>query len=77
MERTYMFMERAAHRLRSTAKGFGSAGWSSARTLSYAVQPRDTGHTPAEIVAKTGITEPPLYRHLPPLARAAADRCRT
>ncbi len=34
--------------------------------LACAAHLRDTGHTIAEIVAKTGITRTTLYRHLPP-----------
>ena len=34
--------------------------------LAYAVHLRESGHTMAQIVAKTGITRTTLYRHLPP-----------
>ena len=34
--------------------------------LAYAAHLRESGHTMAEIVAKTGITRTSLYRHLPP-----------
>jgi hypothetical protein len=37
-----------------------------ATELEYAAHLRITGHTIAEIVAKTGITRSSLYRHLPP-----------
>ncbi|MBA3430861.1 MAG: helix-turn-helix domain-containing protein, partial [Actinobacteria bacterium] len=37
-----------------------------ATKLKYAAHLRDTGHTIAEIVAKTAITRSSLYRHLPP-----------
>jgi DNA invertase Pin-like site-specific DNA recombinase len=36
--------------------------------LAYAAHLRESGHTIAEIVAKTGITRTTLYRHLPPRA---------
>lgn len=39
--------------------------------LAYVAHLRDTGHTIAEIVAKTGIARLSLYRHLPP--RAASE----
>ena len=68
MERTYM-LERAAHaRAVATAKGrrIGRPSVVGADKLAYAVHLRDTGHTLAEIVAKTGITRTTLYRHLPP-----------
>ncbi len=34
--------------------------------LAYAMHLRETGHTTAEIAAKTGTTRSSLYRHLPP-----------
>jgi hypothetical protein len=34
--------------------------------LDYACHLRNSGHTIAQIVAKTGITRSSLYRHLPP-----------
>jgi hypothetical protein len=34
--------------------------------LTYAAHLRDSGHTIADIVAKTGITRTTLYRYLPP-----------
>jgi len=70
MERTYA-IERAAHaRAVATAKGrrIGRPIVVEASKLEYAAHLRDTGHTIAEIVAKTGITRSSLYRHLPPRA---------
>ena len=66
--RTYT-LERAAHaRAVATAKGrrIGRPSVVDADKLAYAAHLRDTGHTIAEIVAKTGITRTTLYRHLPP-----------
>jgi hypothetical protein len=34
--------------------------------IAYAAHLRDTGHSIADIVAKTGIARTSLYRHLPP-----------
>ena len=68
MERTYM-LERAAHaRSVATAKGrrIGRPSVVDADKLAYAVHLRDTGHTLAEIVAKSGVARTTLYRHLPP-----------
>ncbi|TDL43050.1 recombinase family protein [Kocuria rosea] len=68
MERTYT-LERAAHpRARATAKGrrIGRPSVVAPDKLAYAAHLRETGHTIAEIVAKTGITRTTLYRHLPP-----------
>jgi DNA invertase Pin-like site-specific DNA recombinase len=68
MERTYT-VERAAHaRAVAAAKGrrVGRPSVVDPDKLAYAVHLRDTGHTIAEIVAKTGITRSSLYRHLPP-----------
>lgn len=68
MERTYA-MERAAHaRAVATAKGrrVGRPVLVDADQLAYAAHLRDSGHTIAEIVAKTGIARSSLYRHLPP-----------
>ena len=68
MERTYT-LERAAHaRAVATAKGrrIGRPSVVDADKLAYAVHLRETGHTMAQIVAKTGITRTTLYRHLPP-----------
>ena len=73
MERTYT-LERAAHaRAVATAKGrrIGRPSVVDADKLAYAAHLRDTGHTIAEIVAKTGITRTTLYRHLPPRPPAA------
>jgi DNA invertase Pin-like site-specific DNA recombinase len=68
MERTYT-MERAAHaRAVATAKGrrIGRPVLVDRAKLDYAAHRRNTGHTIAEIVAKTGIPRTSLYRHLPP-----------
>lgn len=68
MERTYT-MERAAHaRAVATAKGrrIGRPVLVDPDKLAYAAHLRDSGHTIAEIVAKTGIPRSSLYRHLPP-----------
>ena len=68
MERTYM-LERAAHaRAVATAKGrrIGRPVLVDPAKLAYAAHLRDTGHTVAEIITKTGIPRTSLYRHLPP-----------
>ncbi|PWF79737.1 resolvase [Kocuria rosea] len=68
MERTYT-LERAAHaRSVATAKGrrIGRPSVVAPDKLAYAAHLRASGHTVAEIVAKTGITRTTLYRHLPP-----------
>jgi DNA invertase Pin-like site-specific DNA recombinase len=68
MERTYT-MERAAHaRAVATAKGrrIGRPVLVDPAKLDYAAHLRDSGHTIAEIVTKTGIPGTSLYRHLPP-----------
>lgn len=68
MERTYS-VERAAHaRAVATAKGrrVGRPSVVDPDKLAYAEHLRETGHTIAEIVAKTGIARTSLYRHLPP-----------
>jgi len=68
MERTYA-VERAAHaRAVAAAKGrrVGRPAVVDADRLAYAAHLRDSGHSIAEIVAKTGITRSSLYRHLPP-----------
>lgn len=68
MERTYA-IERAAHaRAVATAKGrrVGRPSVVDPDKLAYAKHLRDTGHSIAEIVAKTGIARTSLYRHLPP-----------
>lgn len=70
MERTYT-LERAAHaRAVATAKGrrIGRPVLVDADKLAYAAHLRETGHTIADIVAKTGIPRTSLYRHLPPRA---------
>ncbi|MFI7743957.1 helix-turn-helix domain-containing protein [Kocuria rhizosphaericola] len=70
MERTYT-LERAAHaRSVATAKGrrIGRPSVVDPDRLAYAAHLRESGHTIAEIVAKTGITRTTLYRHLPPRA---------
>ncbi len=68
MERTYT-LERAAHaRAVAEAKGrrVGRPSVVDRNKLDYARHLRDSGHTIAEIIAKTGITRTSLYRHLPP-----------
>jgi DNA invertase Pin-like site-specific DNA recombinase len=68
MERTYT-MERAAHaRAVATAKGrrIGRPVVVDPSKLLWAAHLRDTGHTIADIVDKTGIARTSLYRHLPP-----------
>jgi len=73
MERTYA-IERAAHaRAVATAKGrrIGRPVLVDADTIAYAAHLRDSGHTIAEIVAKTGIARSSLYRHLPPRPAAS------
>ena len=68
MERTYM-LERAAHgRAVATTKGrrIGRPVLVDPTKLAYAAHLRDTGHTIAEIITKTGIPRTSLYRHLPP-----------
>jgi DNA invertase Pin-like site-specific DNA recombinase len=67
MERTYT-LERAAHaRSVAEAKGrrVGRPVVVSPDKLDYARHLRDSGHTVAQIVAKTGIARTSLYRHLP------------
>ncbi|MGJ9407423.1 recombinase family protein [Nesterenkonia aurantiaca] len=68
MERTYT-VERAAHaRAVATAKGrrVGRPSVVDPNKLAYAAHLRETGHSIADIVAKTGIARTSLYRHLPP-----------
>ncbi len=68
MERTYT-LERAAHaRAVATAKGrrIGRPPVVDPDKLAYAAHLRDTGHSIAEIVTKSGIARTSLYRHLPP-----------
>ena len=68
MERTYT-VERAAHaRAVATAKGrqVGRPTVVDPNQLDYARRLRESGHTIAEVVARTGITRSSLYRHLPP-----------
>ncbi len=68
--RTYA-IECAAHaRAVATAKGrrIGRPVVVDPARLDYAAHVRHTGHTIAEIVAKTGIPRTSLYRHLPPRA---------
>lgn len=70
MERTYT-VERAAHaRSVATAKGrrIGRPSVVDADKIAYAAHLRETGHSIADIVAKTGIARTSLYRHLPPRA---------
>ena len=62
-------LERAAHaRSVAAAKGrrIGRPTVVDPDKLAYAAHLRESGHTMAEIVAKTGITRTSLYRHLPP-----------
>jgi DNA invertase Pin-like site-specific DNA recombinase len=68
MERTYT-VERAAHaRSVATAKGrrIGRPTVVDPDKLAYAVHLRETGHTIADIVTKTGLARTSLYRHMPP-----------
>ena len=68
VERTYM-MERAAHaRTVATTKGrrVGRPIMVNAAKLDYAAHLRDTGHTIADVITKTGVPRSSLYRHLPP-----------
>jgi DNA invertase Pin-like site-specific DNA recombinase len=68
MERTYT-LERAAHaRAVATAKGrrIGRPPVVDPNKIAYAAHLRDTGHSIADIVAKTRIARTSLYRHLPP-----------
>ena len=68
MERTYA-MERAAHaRAVATAKGrrVGRPVMVDPAKLERAAHLRDSGHTIAEIVEKSGIPRTSLYSHLPP-----------
>ncbi len=53
---------------KDTAKGrrTGRSSVVDPHKLAYAAHLRDPSDTIAEIVAKTGITRPRLYRHLPP-----------
>src|SRR5512135_3746847 len=84
MERTYA-VERAAHaRAVAAAKGrrVGRPTVVDADRLAYAAHLRDSGHTIAEIVVKTGITRSSLYRHLPPrppdpISAGSADKSMT
>jgi DNA invertase Pin-like site-specific DNA recombinase len=68
MERTYSLERAAGARAAATAKGrrIGRPSLVDADKLAYATHLRDTGHTIAEIVTKSGITRTSLYRHLPP-----------
>ena len=64
MERTYT-LERAAHaRAVATAKGrrIGRPPVVDPNKIAYAAHLRDTGHSIADIVAKTGIARTSLYR---------------
>ena len=68
MERTYT-LERAAHaRAVATAKGrrIGRPPVVDPNKIAYAAHLRETGHSIADIVAKTRIARTSLYRHLPP-----------
>jgi len=68
MERTYSLERAAGARAAAIAKGrrIGRPSVVDADKLAYATHLRDTGHTIAEIVTKSGITRTSLYRHLPP-----------
>ena len=71
MERTYSLERAAGARAVAIAKGrrIGRLSVVDADKLTYATHLRDTAHTIAEIVAKSGITRitrTSLYRHLPP-----------
>ncbi|MGL5866997.1 MAG: recombinase family protein [Dermatophilaceae bacterium] len=68
MERTYSLERAAGARAAATAKGrrTGRPTIVNPDKLAYAAHLRDTNHTIAQIVAKTGITRTTLYRHLPP-----------
>ena len=73
MERTYT-LERAAHaRSVAVAKGrrVGRPVLVDQAKLEWASHLRETGHTIAEIVEKTGIPRTSLYRHLPPRSAPA------
>jgi DNA invertase Pin-like site-specific DNA recombinase len=73
MERTYT-MERAAHaRAVAAAKGrrVGRPVLVDAAKLEWAAHLRESGHTIAEIVSKTGIARTSVYRHLPPRPASA------
>jgi DNA invertase Pin-like site-specific DNA recombinase len=73
MERTYT-LERAAHaRSVAAAKGrrVGRPILVDQAKLEWASHLRETGHTIAEIVEKTGIPRTSLYRHLPPRSAPA------
>ena len=79
MEHTYT-LERAAHaRAVATAKGrrIGRPSVVDPDNLAYAAHLRDTGHSIADIVAKSGIARTSLYRHLPPRASAQATQTPT
>jgi len=83
MERTYT-IERAAHaRAVATAKGrrVGRPVLVDPAKVQWAAHLRESGHTIAEIVEKTGIPRTSLYRYLPPrpapaVTRTAARRSR-
>lgn len=68
MERTYTIERAARARAVAAAKGrrVGRPSVVDPDKLAYAEHLRETGHTMAQIVAKTGITRSSLYRHLPP-----------
>lgn len=79
MERTYTLERAADARAVATAKGrrVGRPSVVDPSKLGYATHLRDSGHSMAEIVAKTGITRSSLYRHLPPRPQevATANGC--
>ncbi|MGL4743939.1 MAG: recombinase family protein [Dermatophilaceae bacterium] len=68
MERTYSLERAAGARAAAAAKGrrAGRPSVVDPDKLAYAAHLRDSDHTIAQIVAKTGITRTTLYRHLPP-----------
>ena len=67
MERTYSLERAAGARAAAEAKGrrTGRPTVVDPDKLAYAAHLRDTDHTIAQIVEKTGITRTTLYRHLP------------
>ena len=68
MERTYTLQRAAPARAVATAKGrrIGRPPVVDPNKIAYAAHLRDTGHSIADIVAKTRIARTSLYRHLPP-----------
>jgi DNA invertase Pin-like site-specific DNA recombinase len=79
MERTYT-LDRAAHaRAVATAKGrrIGRPSVVDPDKLAYAAHLRDTGHSIADLVAKSGIACTSLYRYLLPRASAQVTQAPT